>query len=69
MTQKEPADLIAGHVVDVRPGQRSTCGGLKESAEKAWQVNPTGPEGVTAVTTVIPEQKNPSVARKVSGVH
>ena len=52
---------------DVRPGAKATSGGSSDSELNDWQVKPTGPSAVTAVTTVTPDAKWPSTSRMTCG--
>jgi hypothetical protein len=54
---------MSGQVDDVAPGAIQMSGGSSESALKDWQVKPTGPLGVIAVTIVIPVAKCPRTLR------
>src|SRR5215469_6213676 len=51
---------IRGQVFDVSAGQKTTSGGSKERAAKAWQAKPTGSPSSIALITVTPVQKWPS---------
>src|SRR3954470_22621180 len=66
-TQNRPIDRSAGHVCDVRAGAKATSGGSSDNELNDWQVNPAGPSGVRAVTTVTPDAKWPSTSRMTSG--
>jgi hypothetical protein len=57
LTQKLPVLSMARHDCEARLGQKSTSGGSRDSAAKAWQAKPTGPCGATVVMTVTPVQK------------
>ena len=48
---------MTGQVDEVRLGQNSTRGGVRDSAANAWQAKPTGPWGPAVVMTVTPVQK------------
>ncbi len=62
-----PTARIRGHVVDVRAGARLTSGGSSESEVNDWQVKPSGPVALAAVTTTMPDTKWPSTLRITAG--
>jgi hypothetical protein len=68
LTVKRPAARSRGHVLEVRAGLKVTKAGSSESDEKDWQVNPSGPRFVSAVTTVNPEAKCPKTCRNLCDV-
>src|SRR3954470_1417968 len=66
-TQNRPISRSRGQVVDVRAGANTTRGGSRDSELNDWQVKPSGPVAVSAVTTVTPEAKWPRTSRITRG--
>jgi hypothetical protein len=66
-TQKLPVSRIFGQLVEVTEGLNVTSGGSSDKDVKDWQVKPTGPAAVCAVTIVTPEQKLPMICRILCG--
>ena len=52
---------------EVRDGAKTTSGGSSDSELNDWQVKPSGPSTVSAVTTVTPEAKWPRTSRMTPG--
>lgn len=56
-TASVPVGRMRGHDVDAVRAANEMRMGSMESEPNVWQVNPTGPSGVEAVTTTTPVAK------------
>ena len=71
-TPTTPTSRAFGHELLAVTAENEISVGSSESAPKVWQVKPTGPSGVAAVTTATPVTKCPSTSlklRDVDGTH